>query len=119
MGAMIAGNPLWLASALKKISVMAKKVPNGRAEMFPAAAHVFIVNPLSGRGVDNMFSTHPNPENRIAELEALAREMGITGDGDLGDLIEQRPPASDDGDVWIAGRRYNQKSRGGSGPWTS
>ncbi len=119
LGAMIAGNPLWLASALKKISVLARKVPNQRAEMFPGAAHVFIVNPLSGRGVDNMFSTHPNPDNRIAELEALAREMGITGYGDAGDLIEQRtPPASDDGDVWIAGRRYNQKGRG-PGPWTS
>jgi heat shock protein HtpX len=101
---------------LKKISVLARKVPNGRAEMFPGAAHVFIVNPLSGRGVDNMFSTHPNPDNRIAELEALAREMGITGYGNLGDVIEERPASGDNGDVWIAGRRYNQKSRG---PWTS
>jgi heat shock protein HtpX len=37
---------------------------------------MFIINPLTGRGVDSMFSTHPNTENRIAELEALAREMG-------------------------------------------
>ena len=42
----------------------------------PATAHMFIINPLTGRGVDNWFSTHPNTENRIAELEALAQEMG-------------------------------------------
>ena len=51
----------------------------------PATAHMFIINPLTGRGVDNWFSTHPNTENRIAELEALAQEMGgapatITGE---------------------------------------
>lgn len=78
MGAMIVGNPLWLASALEKISVRAKGVVNRPAEAIPAAAHLFIVNPLTGRGVDNMFSTHPNTENRIAELVKLAREMGIT-----------------------------------------
>lgn len=115
LGAMIAGNPLWLASALKKISVLARKIPNARAEAIPAAAHVFIVNPLTGRGVDNFFSTHPNPDNRIAELEALAREMGITGHGDMPERPLQAP-GGDDGDVWIAGRRYNQQPRG---PWTS
>jgi heat shock protein HtpX len=35
---------------------------------------MFIINPLTGRGVDNLFSTHPNTENRIAQLEALAQE---------------------------------------------
>lgn len=79
MGAMIAGNPLWLASALRKIHAAARRIQNPRAENVPAAAHVFIVNPLNGRGVDSMFATHPNVDNRIAELEALAREMGITG----------------------------------------
>lgn len=118
LGAMIAGNPLWLASALKKISVLARKIPNPRAEVFPGAAHVFIVNPLSGRGVDNMFSTHPNPENRIAELEALAREMGIAHEG-TGPAFEEQMPAPElgrGGDVWIAGRRYNAQRRG---PWAS
>jgi len=118
LGAMIVGNPLWLASALKKISVLARKIPNQRAEHFPGAAHVFIVNPLSGRGVDNMFSTHPNPENRIAELEALAREMGIAHGG-AGPAFEEQLPAPElgrGGDVWIAGRRYNAQRRG---PWAS
>lgn len=115
LGAMIAGNPLWLASALKKISVLARKVPNPRAETFPAAAHVFIINPLSGRGVDNFFSTHPNPDNRIAELEVLAREMGITGTGEMRDS-PLPSPGGEEGEVWVAGRRYNQQPRG---PWTS
>jgi heat shock protein HtpX len=76
LGALICGNPRWLASALTKIHAAARRIPNMQAERVPAAAHVFIVNPLSGRGVDNWFSTHPNIENRLAELEALARELG-------------------------------------------
>ena len=55
----------------------AEAIPNERAEANPAMAHLFIVNPLSGRGVDNLFSTHPNVENRIAALEELARRMNI------------------------------------------
>ncbi|MEQ1716875.1 MAG: zinc metalloprotease HtpX [Hyphomicrobium sp.] len=115
MGAMISGNPLWLASALKKISVLARKVPNASAEAYPAAAHVFIVNPLSGRGIDSFFSTHPNPENRIAELEALAREMGVSGLGPVSTGPVTAPAPGEQDDVWIAGRRYNQPK----GPWNS
>lgn len=80
LGAMIVGNPLWLASALQKIHARARGIVNHEAEAVPAAAHLFIINPLTGRGIDNMFSTHPNTENRIAELMKLAREMGISGD---------------------------------------
>ncbi|MDB5651558.1 MAG: peptidase Ste24p [Hyphomicrobiales bacterium] len=76
-GAQICGNPLWLASALAKISQGAAAIPNERAEANPAMAHLFIVNPLQGSGVDNLFSTHPNVENRIAALEELARQMNI------------------------------------------
>ncbi len=76
MGAMICGNPLWLASALRKIQNLVRQVPNANAEAIPATAHLYIVNPLTGRGVDSLFSTHPNTENRIAELEAMAREWG-------------------------------------------
>jgi heat shock protein HtpX len=76
LGGLICGNPLWLASALEKIHNAVKRTPNLAAEQVPAAAHVFIVNPLTGRGIDSLFSTHPNTENRIAELVALAREMG-------------------------------------------
>jgi heat shock protein HtpX len=78
MGAEISGQPLWLASALAKIQNYARRIPNEEAEAAPATAHMFIINPLSGRGMDNLFSTHPNTENRIAELEAMARETGQT-----------------------------------------
>ena len=49
------------------------------AERNPATAHLFIYNPLSGRGMDSLFATHPSVENRIAALERMAREMGIAG----------------------------------------
>ena len=74
-GAEICGNPLWLASALKKIAMAAERVPNMSAERNPATAHMFIINPLSGERMDNLFSTHPNTENRSAALEGLAQEM--------------------------------------------
>ncbi|MDP9811026.1 heat shock protein HtpX [Rhizobium tibeticum] len=72
-GAEICGNPLWLASALGKIARSASHVPNYDAERNPATAHMFIVNPLTGAGMDNLFSTHPNTENRIAALQEMAR----------------------------------------------
>ncbi len=77
LGAMVCGNPLWLASALQKINAYAQQIENPTAEAAPATAHMFIINPLSGRGMDNLFSTHPNTDNRIHELEALAQEMGV------------------------------------------
>jgi heat shock protein HtpX len=79
MGAMICGQPMWLASALAKIQSFARRIPNETAESIPATAHMFIINPLSGRGVDNWFSTHPNTENRIAALQEMANESGQTG----------------------------------------
>jgi len=75
-GAMICRHPLWLASALGKIQDYVRQIPNETAESIPATAHMFIINPLSGRGLDNLFSTHPNTENRIAALEEMARESG-------------------------------------------
>lgn len=77
MGAMMCGNPAWLASALAKIHEAVRRVPNPRVEQAPALAHLFIVNPLTGRGMDSIFTTHPSTENRIAELEKLAAEMGV------------------------------------------
>jgi heat shock protein HtpX len=76
IGAEISKRPLSLASALLKISSAAKQIPNSTAERNPASAHLFIVNPLSGAGMDNLFSTHPNVENRIARLDEMARQMG-------------------------------------------
>ena len=75
-GAIISGHPLGLASALAKIQNLAQRIPNETAESIPATAQMFIINPLTGRGVDNWFSTHPNTENRIAALEEMAREPG-------------------------------------------
>jgi len=75
-GAVIAGRPRWLASALAKLGNAARQIPNEAAEANPATAHLFIVNPLSGERMDNLFSTHPAMENRIAALEQLEREMG-------------------------------------------
>jgi heat shock protein HtpX len=76
MGGEIVGRPRYLASALAKLGRAAKAIPNQAAEANPATAHLFIVNPLSGERMDNLFSTHPAMENRIAALEALDREMG-------------------------------------------
>src|SRR5689334_25215317 len=79
LGARIAGQPMWLASALAKIENAAHQVPNMEAEHNPATAHMFIVNPLSGQGMDNLFATHPSTENRIAALQQLAAELGASG----------------------------------------
>jgi heat shock protein HtpX len=79
LGARICGNPMWLASALGRIENAAHQVPNYDAERNPATAHMFIINPLTGQGMDNLFTTHPSTENRIAALQALAAEMGGQG----------------------------------------
>jgi len=112
LGARICGNPLWLASALEKIAgPRARKIVNERAESAPAAAHMFIVNPLTGRGMDNLFSTHPNTENRIAELSELASEWGITSmSGGLGQSTHVHSPGAT-----AAGRDQNADRQ--AGPW--
>ncbi len=79
LGAEICQRPLWLASALEKISGAAKRVQNQHAERNPATAHMFIINPLAGLRMDNLFSTHPPTEERIARLRAMASEMGQGG----------------------------------------
>lgn len=79
LGARICGQPMWLASALAKIAGGAQQIENPAAERNPATAHMFIVNPLSGHGVDNLFATHPATENRIRALQELARQFGGAG----------------------------------------
>jgi heat shock protein HtpX len=99
-GAEICGNPNALASALNKIARGAHQVVNEAAERNPAAAHMFIINPLSGQRMDNLFSTHPDTGNRIAALQAMT---------------DIQP-----------GRRYGggfqpeavSEPEGGSGPWS-
>ncbi|PJE35843.1 zinc metalloprotease HtpX [Pseudooceanicola lipolyticus] len=89
-GAEICGNPQWLASALRRIHNGAARVDNEAAERNPATAHMFIINPLHGRRMDNLFATHPSTENRIAALNAM--------------MPGAAAPA-------------RQPSRGGQGPW--
>jgi len=103
IGAEICQRPMWLASALQKISAFAKQIPYGRAERNPATAHMFIINPLTGQGMDNLFSTHPNTENRIAALERLAQDMGQG-------MTAPRGAAA-------SGPWSGSGTPGGSGPW--
>jgi heat shock protein HtpX len=78
VGAEIAGDPSALASALEKMEAYAKGgVVNYEAERNPATAHMFIINPLSGRGADNLFSTHPATHNRVSKLRALLERGGF------------------------------------------
>nr|WP_319384744.1 zinc metalloprotease HtpX [uncultured Roseibium sp.] len=81
MGAQICGEPMWLASALGKIAGGVQRIHNPDAEANPATAHMFIMNPLSGERMDNLFSTHPNTQNRIDELRKLANSGLGTGGG--------------------------------------
>lgn len=99
MGAMICGNPHWLANALMKISGGVAAVPDANAEAHPAMAHMYIMNPLTGAGMDNLFSTHPNVENRVAALQQLAQHMGL------------RPAQSSS---FLSGGGISQAARG---PW--
>jgi heat shock protein HtpX len=64
-GARLVGYPDGLASALRKLDVAAKRIP---LHATPSTAHLFIVNPLTGRGFASLFSTHPPLEERIARL---------------------------------------------------
>ncbi len=75
-GAEICGQPLWLASALEKIERSARGIDNRTAEGNPATAHMFIINPLHSQQIDNLFTTHPRTENRVARLRQMAAEMG-------------------------------------------
>lgn len=72
-GAEIAGHPLCLANALRKLETANKRVPMLNAN--EATAHMFIVNPLRGGGILKLFSTHPPIEERIRRLEAMAGGM--------------------------------------------
>jgi heat shock protein HtpX len=131
-GAEIVGNPLWLVSALQKIAAYAKGIRNPAVEENPASAPLFIINPLHGERADNLFTTHPAFENRVAALEELARRMGISANGrstvepdvqwqrdqgPWGGRIQQRPeqtPQQNDG-PW---GRAPGRSPSGNDPWS-
>ena len=75
-GAEFSGNPLYLRNALQKLESYSHSIPMNRED--PATAHMFIVNPFSNLGnLKNLFSTHPSTDDRIRELEKMAREENL------------------------------------------
>ncbi|MHB2267722.1 zinc metalloprotease HtpX [Aliihoeflea sp. PC F10.4] len=103
-GAEICGNPEWLASALGKISSAAPRIRNDEAERNPATAHMFIINPLSGEKMDNLFSTHPATQNRIAALMKMQGEFAPQA-------AARRPSSGNDGP-------WSNNPTGPKGPWS-
>ena len=71
-GAQISGDPNALADALLKIDAFARGIPMPTAEAHPETGQMMIMNPLSGRGLAGLFSTHPATEERVARLRSLA-----------------------------------------------
>jgi heat shock protein HtpX len=69
-GAQLAGNPLFLAHALRRLETGVARNPMEDAN--PSTAHMFIVNPFTAKGVLALFSTHPPLEERIKRLEDMA-----------------------------------------------
>jgi len=70
-GAEIAGSPLGLAQALKRLEAGVKRVP---LDANQATAHMFIVSPLTGKGLSSLFSTHPSTQARVEALMRLRME---------------------------------------------
>jgi heat shock protein HtpX len=110
-GAEICGNPMWLASALGKIATAAGRIHNPDAERSPATAHMFIINPLSGERMDNLFSTHPATENRIAALRKMAAEFQAQPSPQP--QARPRPDAAAQSEA----RQPNAPATPRSGPW--
>jgi len=74
MGAKIAGSPMGLAHALKRIESGIKQIPMDANQ---ATAHMFILSPLSGRGFASLFSTHPSTQDRVDALMRLQMSGGM------------------------------------------
>ncbi|MFN7931118.1 MAG: zinc metalloprotease HtpX [Blastocatellia bacterium] len=70
--ARLTGDPMALASALRKIEGWSQQVPMQAGS--PATAHLFIINPFSGGGLVQLFSTHPSTQSRIERLMALQNQ---------------------------------------------
>ncbi|MBH0237249.1 zinc metalloprotease HtpX [Methylobrevis albus] len=116
LGAEICGDPAWLASALGKIAGGVRRTENRTAEANPASAHLFIINPLSGARMDNLFSTHPATENRIAALMQFAREMGRPASAGFGDAAPAGPWGAAQGGAGPTGPRTGPTGPR-RGPW--
>ena len=117
-GAEISSDPLALASALNKIAGLAGRQVNVAAERNPAMAHMYIVNPLSGARMDNLFSTHPDTANRIAALRTLAAEMQVNDKGARPQPRPQPVSTGRNGGGWRAPTAGRTDGSGGQrGPW--
>jgi heat shock protein HtpX len=84
-GASFAGTPEGLARALEKLGAYSRQLP---MDASPSTAHMFIVNPLSGRSLMSLFSTHPPLEERIARLRGQ-RVQGTPPPPDAGPAAGQ------------------------------
>ncbi len=73
-GARLTGDPLALASALRRIEGWSQQIPMHSGS--PATAHLFIINPFSSGALASLFSTHPSTQARVERLEALAAARG-------------------------------------------
>jgi heat shock protein HtpX len=99
-GASFVGNPEGLARALEKLGAYSKRLPMNAN---PSTAHMFIVNPLSGKSMMSLFSTHPPLEERVARLRGGRPSAGrkIDSGGDSRDREARAKAAwnrlSDDG----------------------
>lgn len=80
-GAEVSHDPLALASALEKLEAYSQRIP---LPVNPAVSHLFIIKPLTGESLQNLFSTHPPTGERIARLRRLAQQMGIAGGVEAG-----------------------------------
>ncbi|MBN9308630.1 MAG: zinc metalloprotease HtpX [Devosia sp.] len=119
-GAHISEDPLALASALAKISQIAQRTVNVGAERNPAQAHMYIINPLNGQRMDNLFSTHPNVENRITQLQRIAADMQVDRTGrraETGAQTLRRAPGENGGGWRVPSTGASEDGNSSRGPW--
>jgi heat shock protein HtpX len=80
-GAHVGGDPEALASALEKLEAYSQRIP---LPVNPAVSHLFIVKPLTGFSMQNLFSSHPPTRDRVARLRELARERSVNAHSTFG-----------------------------------